>query len=359
MELKFEYNRNLYLKTLFEGNVVYFETALPLGKEEITLLYPIKEIITVTNYALDKKYKEGKDFIVKDGKLIILEDGDIPISKIEDYYVDEPGQYQVAVNKDKALYKFDKTKYIVVGDNDDFAKQQIAICYKHDGVWDGFRNVSQKEKLVHFLSKLEKKQETTVVFYGDSITTGCNSSGTIYGGNKPPYAESFPEMVARYLEDKYKTKVNYVNTAVEGMDSNWAKDNYVERVSKYKPDVLFLAFGMNDGHMNEEDQLTKMLEIIKGVKKDNPSLEVVLISTTVPNIETDWYVFGNQERFIEAYKTVDLPYVAICDMTHVHLDLLKRKRFKDMTGNNVNHPNDFLARVYAQAILEVMGEVIK
>ena len=26
-----------------------------------------------------------------------------------------------------------------------------------------------------------------------------------------------------------------------------------------------------------------------------------------------------------------------------------------MTGNNINHPNDFLARVYAQAILEAMG----
>ena len=35
--------------------------------------------------------------------------------------------------------------------------------------------------------------------------------------------------------------------------------------------------------------------------------------------------------------------------------LLEKKRFFDMTGNNVNHPNDFLASVYAQTILKILG----
>ena len=30
------------------------------------------------------------------------------------------------------------------------------------------------------------------------------------------------------------------------------------------------------------------------------------------------------------------------------------KRFRDCTGNNVNHPNDFMMRVYAQTILYSM-----
>jgi hypothetical protein len=38
----------------------------------------------------------------------------------------------------------------------------------------------------------------------------------------------------------------------------------------------------------------------------------------------------------------------------MHTTLLESKRYYDMTGNNVNHPNDFLARMYAQTILEVM-----
>jgi len=41
----------------------------------------------------------------------------------------------------------------------------------------------------------------------------------------------------------------------------------------------------------------------------------------------------------------------------MHLDLLKRKAFKDMSGNNINHPNDFLIRIYAQTILSALGEM--
>lgn len=356
MNIKYEYNRKLYLKSFFEGDAVYFETALPLEGEEIKLLYPIKKIISITDYSLKKHYQEGKDFIVKDGKLIILKDGNIPIMKLDQYYVDEGNQYNILINKDASFYKFDKVKYIAYGEQDFLTKHQIAICYIHEDKWNGYRNAPQREKLVRFLNKLKKKEKITMLFFGDSITVGCNSSGTEYGGNVPPFAESWPVMIHRYLEEKYQIKINYVNTAVGGTNSDWAKETYKENVMKYKPDILFLAFGMNDGGMSKEHHLENIMEIINGCKKDNLNLEVVLISTTIPNIETDWYVFGNQEAYIEAYNTINLPYVAICNMTHIEKDILKRKRFKDISGNNINHPNDFLARVYAQAILDVIGE---
>ena len=36
--------------------------------------------------------------------------------------------------------------------------------------------------------------------------------------------------------------------------------------------------------------------------------------------------------------------------------LLKRKRFYDLTGNGVNHPNDFGHCVYAQSLLALLVE---
>ena len=49
------------------------------------------------------------------------------------------------------------------------------------------------------------------------------------------------------------------------------------------------------------------------------------------------------------------PFVAVADMTTMHYNLLEKgKRYRDMTGNNVNHPNDFLARIYAQVILKTI-----
>ena len=36
--------------------------------------------------------------------------------------------------------------------------------------------------------------------------------------------------------------------------------------------------------------------------------------------------------------------------------VLERKEFRDYTGNNINHPNDFFCRVYAQTVFkELIG----
>ena len=42
--------------------------------------------------------------------------------------------------------------------------------------------------------------------------------------------------------------------------------------------------------------------------------------------------------------------MAIVPVTSMHKSLLEKKRYYDMTGNNVNHPNDFMARIYAQTV---------
>jgi len=41
-------------------------------------------------------------------------------------------------------------------------------------------------------------------------------------------------------------------------------------------------------------------------------------------------------------------------VTSMSRRLLETKRFRDYTGNNVNHPNDFMARVYAQVVFRAI-----
>jgi hypothetical protein len=40
----------------------------------------------------------------------------------------------------------------------------------------------------------------------------------------------------------------------------------------------------------------------------------------------------------------------------VHAELLLHKRYIDITGNNVNHPNDFLIRWYFQMVSSLLLE---
>lgn len=45
---------------------------------------------------------------------------------------------------------------------------------------------------------------------------------------------------------------------------------------------------------------------------------------------------------------------AVVDFYAIHKNILKYKNFVSTSGNNINHPNDWLIRVYAQNILASM-----
>ena len=42
--------------------------------------------------------------------------------------------------------------------------------------------------------------------------------------------------------------------------------------------------------------------------------------------------------------------VVLADVQGVQKELMKRKRYIDVTGNLLNHPNDYLARIQAQVL---------
>lgn len=216
----------------------------------------------------------------------------------------------------------------------------------------------KSDKFKNFIQKLNNKEEMNVVFYGDSITTGCNSSGTPMGGNVSPYAESFPVMVQKYLEKKFDTLLNCYNTAVGGWSTSQGQNDFDSRVLSYDPDLVVLAFGMNDINTSKGLYKSMIMDMVARLNQSYPNAEIVLVSTTVPNYESDWY--GNQELFVESLKELETEYTfaACADMTTMHKDLFKAgKRFRDVTGNNINHPNDFVARLYAQVILKtILGD---
>jgi hypothetical protein len=70
----------------------------------------------------------------------------------------------------------------------------------------------------------------------------------------------------------------------------------------------------------------------------------------------DW--LGAPQETYSQYRNALLqfagPGIAVADLTSMWRDLLKTKRFTDITGNGINHPNDFGHRVYAEAILNLL-----
>ena len=88
--------------------------------------------------------------------------------------------------------------------------------------------------------------------------------------------------------------------------------------------------------------------MIERIHTELPDTEILLLGSMVPNYESTWY--GNQELFAAELLGLEESYdfVAVANVTEMHKALFSAgKRYRDVTGNNINHPNDFVARLYA------------
>lgn len=348
------YDLETYVKPVWEGDIVYYETVLFVGENDCApLLYPIEEVLGVYNYGLNIEYKNGVDYEIIDGKIKRLSGGSVPYIPLDEYYLETQAKYAIGIVNNREIAPKGKM-FFNFGEKDTFTKYQIAVTYRHSGASKDLMPINKSQNFKNFTQKL-KSGKASMIFYGDSITMGCNSSGTPMGGNTLPFAESFPVMAHKKLQSVFGAEIEYANTAVGGWSTLEGVNAFYERVLDKNYDFLVLGFGMNDGRTEPSVYYERTEKMVLDFKAKNPNGEVLLLSTTYPNTESDWV--RNQPLFAkELYKLEEkYPFVGVADMTKMHFNLLETgKRYRDMTGNNVNHPNDFLARIYAQVVLKTI-----
>ena len=352
------YDLETWLRPVWRGKEAHFETATVVGESgEIHLAFKPTGKVTVQNYALEKTFVEGVDFQINGKTLRRIASGSLPYFKSEEFYLPEQLQYDIRAVKG-ACPEFDEERpFLFFGEADLVTRNQIAVSYAHDGVWSGKIPADKSGKFPKLLQKLENGERVKITFYGDSITVGGNASGSKFGGNVSPHTDIFPVMIAKYLENRYGISVDYVNTAVGGWDSAVGLKNFDERVLDRQADLLILGFGMNDIWNTPQIYEENMQEMIRRFYAKNPTAELLVISSMLPNVESNW---GVEKTSVFEFEKILLaleeksPF-AVADLTQIHSDLLATgKRYRDMTGNNINHPNDYLIRVYAQVILKTL-----
>jgi lysophospholipase L1-like esterase len=332
----------------WKGKIMYNESVMMVSREgkpaEARLLFKPKRIISVKNSAQNITYEKGKDWDYKDGKLILL-----------------PGSRAIFMT-DTQLYP-DSTQRsfpkkgggrVVFNEGSFFHEKQLAVSYKHKRkLWNGPVPKFESENLPHSTELLKKKQTLKLLLNGDSIAAGANASGR---SKAEPNLPDWGALIAEKLRREYKTEVKFTNTAVGGMDSKWGVANVGKNVTDYNPDLVILAFGMNDGtgKMAANKFRENITGIIEDVRKKNKNAEFILVATMLPNPESLFE--GTQRQFKAVLEELTGPGITLVDMTAVHDELLKHKSYQDLTGNNINHPNDFLIRWYAQ---EIVGQLIE
>lgn len=356
---RFTQSMQEYLKPIWKGERMENETLMFVGESDTgVLLYEPKKIISVKDYCLEKSFVLNEDYRV-DGRLFHRLSDAIPYWNENEYYTDEFEIYRIGANK-AICDRYGRQKFLKYGEGNTFTQKQIAVSYVHEDKWCGPVPCGKSEKFARLLKKLRNGEPCKLLFYGDSITTGCNASGTQQGGMIAPYMPPFPELTREYLSEKFGCAVECVNTAVGGMGTMWGLENMEERVIAHKPDTVFLAFGMNDPRMPSEEYNGIIRKIIDRIASELPQTEIMLISSILPNNESDEDWFANQTIFHKELTEIEKNYsfVGSANVTEMQEYILKTgKRYRDMTANNINHPNDFGHRLYAQVILTtLLGE---
>ena len=200
-------------------------------------------------------------------------------------------------------------------------------------------------------ARLKAGEPFTLGVSGDSISTGADAS--VYA-NAAPFQPGYADLVAAQLRAKYDCRIDLKNRAVGG----WSVANGVADIDKLlaeKPHLIVVAYGMNDvGRRDPKwfgEQTRAILDRIKAADKE---IEVVLIAPMLGHGEWTATPRDMFPKYRDELKKLAGPGVAIADLTAVWEVMLRNKHDLDLTGNGLNHPNDFGHRLYAQTILAVL-----
>jgi len=184
---------------------------------------------------------------------------------------------------------------------------------------------------------------------GDSISTGLDAS---YKVGAEPNQPGYVELIAAQLQQSSGSPITTINRSVAGWSVAHGLED-LETLLATEPNLLIVAYGMNDvGRRDPTWFLDRNAELIARARELNPQIEILLVAPMLGNddwIHTPRAMFG---EYRDQLRSLTGPGVALADLTEVWTILLRHKDDLDLTGNGLNHPNDFGHRLYAQAILE-------
>jgi len=320
------------------------------GSAEAPLLYAPKRVIRVTDAREEREYSEGVDYEVTErgvrltpgSRIFCFERADLePVDPA-------PGTYFPAADRN-----------VFFTEGHFFHDRQVSVTYEPVRLdWDGHLPAPALDRLPHAKKCLLEDKKLRLLVYGDSLSVGANASG-FADSYAPPYQPTYADMLTAVLAERYGAEITLHNPSKGGADSAWGAANAGELAVPFKPDLAIVAFGGNDSPTPPEVYIDNLRRIACAVRRETPECDVIFAATMLPNklLCTDRARFyGNQPLFVAPlYALADeIGRAAVASISEMHDWLLTRKRFVDMTGNNVNHPNDFMHRLHAQYYLEMM-----
>ena len=313
-----------------------------------TLLFPPDRIAMLGSADGVAVYTEGEDYTVDQpaGRLYLTPRSRIP-------FVTRAALYPPADGNGGFMHvRGDPATFMLCVEGNFFHHRQTVATYAHaPGLWRGYEPVFAGAALPRALDHLRRGAPVTLCLAGDSISEGYSASGVM---GAPPWQPPYPQLVVAGLEHLYRSPVTLLNIAQAGTASDHGR-YLAEAIAAAEPQLVIVAFGMNDaGYMDADEFGANISALMASIRRTAPDTECVLVSSMLPHPDWHYTVMERFPAYREALASLCGAGVVLADMTSLWRDVLTRKSVYDLTGNGINHPNDFGHRLYAQVILALL-----
>ena len=239
------------------GSGMYGESVFFMGargaSSSASLLFVPERVLSLHDASRETAFEEGRDFEVRQN---------------------EPALVRLPGSRMPSTAPEDVSPLICAG-NDAFHRRQVEVTYTHAGGWDGPTPLGGGEAVPGTIRRLRAAEPVRVALTGDSISEGYNASGFI---RVPPYQAAYGALVAAGLEQTYGSPIELHNFAVAGWTSDHGLAD-VERVASVNPQLVIVAYGMNDASYAEPAELaTNVSALMDQVRRTSPDAEFVIVS---------------------------------------------------------------------------------
>ena len=332
----------VWAATAIETDPLFFVQAEGQTAAAARLLFVPKDAPRLTKATGDMVYEAGRDFTWQPGSREITL---TPSSRI-------PFRTQVLLppgSPDSIAASRDGKKHLLYGEGHFFHDQQVIAAYEPAESWTGPVPEADAGGLAKVLERLEARKPVKVVMLGDSISTGANASGTV---GAPPGLMGYPDLVVDGLRQRFGGPVTLVNLSVGGMNAPWGVGQVPAAITE-APDLFLIAFGMNDasGRCSPSKYRKDIARMADKLRAARPGCDVICVATMTANETWQYAAPDLYPEYLDQLLTLREPGLAVADVTSVWSWIVARKKFLDLAGNGVNHPNDFGHRLYADVIL--------
>ena len=348
---------------VYDGKTIYSEPIVLIqdgDRIKGNLLYHPTKILKITNYTGAKEL-DFSDVQINNRELSFSLESGLPYfpkeflncetKQLKEMVTQEPwAKFGLSTHEGKI-----SGNSIVFTEGIGIAMNQIQVTYEHEGSeWQGYKVPSYRNtQLANFVNKLESGQDVTIVFYGASTMSGASTSGHL---GVEPFMDSFPGLILQSIQKRYPN-VNIIshNPSIGGKLTDWAVQNVVSCVNAYQPDLVITQWGMNDGSWRVDPYtFDERCDIIIRSIKQNTGADILFLKSMLANPMSP-----QNNGYVEKYSPVMDEYIeryniGILDMTQLSNDLYSLKNPIDLLNNNINHPNDFFARIMADSILRAI-----